>query len=135
MRLVYELQSGPRRAWSACESYFPLQVLVITGSTDEERISTAKLIWRDMTFGQSPYPHGTVVAGNEPPAVALYVCRCMLDGSWITGRLNTATNICYYEYEGVQTCNSGQIQVYVGCEALSCPNDYPAKCEHQCPNV
>ena len=109
---------------------------MITGSTDQERMSTAKLMWRDMTFGQTPYPPGTVVAGNEPSSVALYVCRCLADGSaWMTGKLNVEVNRCYYEHGGTRTCDSGQVLVYVDCEGLNCPNDYPAKCEHPCPNV
>ncbi len=55
--------------------------------------------------------------------------------TWFSGRLAADEDRCHYEYFGNKFCDAGQIQVYVDCDGLNCPNDLPAKCEHPCPNV
>ncbi len=117
--------------------YISLQVQVVAGSTDDERMSTANLVWRDMVFGQSAYPHGTVISGGGFDGSINYACRCLVPETsvWMLGWLDIDIHRCYYELYGTESCDVGQILVYVDCEGLNCPNDYPAKCEHSCPDV
>ena len=44
----------------------------------------------------------------------------------MSDRLNPGMGQCFYQYFGGENCLSGQIQVYVDCDGLNYPNDYPA---------
>ena len=96
-----------------------------------EGIFTSQIMWVDWVAGSEL--ERAVVSGVEDNKLT-YVCRCFVHeiNNWVAGKL---VYECIVEWYGKYTCINGQVQVYVGCEGLNCPNDIPAKCEHNCPNA
>ncbi len=72
---------------------------------------------------------GGIEENNE-----VYICRCWTGGQLVPGKFLPWRGNCVVEWQGTVDCTAGQVLVYEECEGLNCPNDLPAKCEHNCPN-
>ena len=83
-------------------------------------------------MGPDPVPKSIVGGIEENNEV--YICRCWTGGQLVPGKFMPWRGNCVVEWQGTVDCTAGQVLVYQECEGLNCPNDHPAKCEHNCPN-